>query len=165
MYQPCSLLPVASRAEPSSAHTLEQKLRGSSSCRRMCEVRSDVMLQARMKETEKVMKQVDKEERRRSKQQAPSSSLFTKAAKGPLAATPPAMPRYQTLCLLMPCSIHESLLGKLLQKKWSIAQLLLMVAQQLYVVCKDCIAFRTSKSQMQLCCLTSSEICSSAQCI
>ncbi|DBA67096.1 TPA: hypothetical protein ACH3X2_001422 [Trebouxia sp. C0005] len=50
---------------------------------------------ARMKETEKVMKQVDKEERRRSKQQAPSSSLFTKAAKGPFAATPPDMPRRQ----------------------------------------------------------------------
>lgn len=52
-----------------------------------------VWVQARMKETEKVMKQVDKEERRRSKQ-APSSSLFSKAAKAPLAATPPVMPRY-----------------------------------------------------------------------
>lgn len=60
-----------------------------------------VWLQARMKETEKVMKQVDKEERRRSKQQAPSSSLFTKAAKAPLAATPPAMPRYHILCLCL----------------------------------------------------------------
>ena len=66
-----------------------------------------------MKETEKVMKQVDKEERRRSKQQAPSSSLFTTAAKGPLAATPPAMPRYHILCLFMPFCIHECLLGKL----------------------------------------------------
>jgi hypothetical protein len=60
-----------------------------------------------MKETEKVMKQVDKEERRRSKQQIPSSSLFTKAAKGPLAATPPAIPKYHTLCSLMPPCIHE----------------------------------------------------------
>ena len=78
-----------------------------------------------MKETEKVMKQVDKEERRRSKQQAPSSSLFTKAAKAPLAATPPAMPRYHTLPLLMPSCMHECSLGKLPKQHWSIAQLLL----------------------------------------
>lgn len=84
-----------------------------------------VWLQARMKETEKVMKQVDKEERRRSKQQAPSSSLFTKAAKGPFAATPPDMPRYHILPLLMPSCIHECLLRKLPKKHCSIAQLLL----------------------------------------
>ena len=48
-----------------------------------------------MKETEKVMKQVDKEERRRSKQQGSSaSSMFSMPSKVPLAATPPVMPRY-----------------------------------------------------------------------
>ncbi|KAL3154153.1 hypothetical protein ABBQ32_013677 [Trebouxia sp. C0010 RCD-2024] len=47
---------------------------------------------ARMKETEKLMKQVDKEERRRSKQQAPS--LFSKAPSKPSStATTPVLHR------------------------------------------------------------------------
>ena len=49
-----------------------------------------------MKETEKIMKQVDKEERRRSKQQAavPAYPTFSKSSKASSAATTPTLPRY-----------------------------------------------------------------------
>ena len=56
-------------------------------------IKALAVVQARMKETEKVMKQVDKAERRRSKQQAPPSSLFSKAGKPPSAATTPVLAR------------------------------------------------------------------------
>lgn len=51
-------------------------------------------MQVRMKETEKVMKQVDKEERRRSKQQGPSLFSSKPPSKPSSAATTPVLPRY-----------------------------------------------------------------------
>ena len=52
-----------------------------------------------MKETEKIMKQVDKEERRRSKQQAAAAPypLYSRASKASSAATTPTLPRYPSL--------------------------------------------------------------------
>ena len=121
-----------------------------------------VWLQARMKETEKVMKQVDKEERRRSKQQIPSSSVFTKAAKGPLAATPPTIPRYHILCLLMPPCIQEH--SGSYQKPLEHCSSAVWTMHDGLVALICCLQGLRSILNMKItdACLTSSDICSSA---